>query len=402
MGASPAEESRTRPAALHQTEFLSVGEAPADSEPESAPSHSPPKQPKPPRRQKSKVERVAPEGVPVPTKGLPAASYWLLKQFGRPDKVPKLNKLEQFEYDLLQLEDRLRFLARKMQITVCFMNVKGGASKTTTAIYVGSVITDVTKVMGFVLPATKSTETCNAAKVAGLSPEETLSISEFNREFQHLATYRDLSSRVEPTQFGLRVIAEDPVTEVSLDSKFSRMRFREVAGTLRQSADLVIYDTGNDNIARNSVPLEAARGSDVFVFTATDDNPGTLDALSYTMRNYLTDDSSSPSEGEDRAEAQIPTSEKAAKSIVVISRVGNKKTPQDYVPYVQHRDKRGTVIGSIGFSGELFTVPEDSYVASHIVADLRKIQPETYRAYLELAVAIYEKAAELRGIDLPD
>jgi MinD-like ATPase involved in chromosome partitioning or flagellar assembly len=383
--------------ALHDTEILPVGDPPAESDEETAQSHSPPLRRKPKEEKQSKPERVAPEGVPIPTMGLPAARYWLHRRFGRPDKVPRLNKLEQFEFEVGCLEQRLRSLAEKMQITICFLNVKGGSSKTTTSIYIGSIIADVTKLTGYVLPATTATETCNAAQVAGVDPQDTLSISQFAATYQTLESYRDLSRLVRPTQFGLRVIAEDPVTEVSLDNKFSRMRFRQVAETLRRNADFVIYDTGNDNVARNSVPLEAARGSDVIVFTATASNPETLEKLSFTMRNYLTDDGK-PSGGLDWTQVQLPTAQKASKSIVVISRTGSKQGPSDFVPYVKHRDRRGTVIGDIGFDGDILTVPEDPFVAGNIVANLREIQPETYLAYLELAVAIYENAAELRDL----
>lgn len=366
-----------------------------------------PKEDKSEKRQKPQNElREAPAGTPIPRDGFPAARYWFYKRVGRPDWVPKPNKNEQFANEVKSLEDRLRYLADNMQITVSFLNVKGGSSKTTTSIYVGSIITDVTKLTGYVLPATAATETCTAALKAGLAPEETLSISEFVQKCGELQSYRDLSRLVKPTQWGLRVIAEDPVSEVSLDKKFGRMRFREIAETLRRNADLAIYDTGNDNVARNSVPLEAARSSDVLVFTATADTPETLEKLSYTMRRYLTDEVTKPQQeaGDDgiRAEGQIPTAEKARRSLVVISRVGKKETAQDYVDYTKQRDKYGTVIKDIGFDGDIIVVPDDPYLANkdNVVADLDAIRSETYRAYLRLAVAIYEKAAELRGLDL--
>jgi len=362
---------------------------------------------KPVKRRKPQNEpRQAPAGVPIPQDGLPALLYWFNKRAGRPDWVPKPNKKEQFANEVMGLEDRLRYLADNMQITVSFLNVKGGSSKTTTSIYVGSIITDVTKLTGYVLPATAATETCTAALKAGLAPEETLSISEFVQRCGTLQSYRDLSRLVKPTPWGLRVIAEDPVNEVSLDSRFSRRRFREISETLRRNADLVIYDTGNDNINRTSVPLEAARNSDVLVFTATADTPETLEKLSYTMRRYLTDEVTKPQQeaGDDdiRMEGQIPTVEKASRSLVVISRVSKKETAQDYVDFTKQRDKYGTVIKDIGFDGDIIVVPDDPYLANkdNVVADLDAIRSETYRAYLRLAVAIYEKAAELRGLDL--
>lgn len=354
-------------------------------------------------KQSTRAPRQAPTGKPIPQKGLRKLLYRVNKVLGRPDIVPNLAKREQFTYDLKTLEERLRFLAERLQITVSFVNIKGGASKTTTAIYVGSIISNLTRRIVYLLPATQATATSTAALNAGISPSETLTVSEFSRKYEALGSYRDVSRYVTPTPAGLRVISEDSEVGVDTSNEFGKEHFVHVASTLHSSVDVLLFDTGNDDVKVGSVVLEAVRRSDVVVFTATADKLVTLEKLGPTIGLYMTDLKSERNvdqqTGKPRAEGEISTREKASNSLVVVSGLTAKEKSEDYEGYAA-RHRQGNVISPTGFQGKLFTVPRDKFMAKHIVADIHKINARTYLAYLRLCVAIYEKAAELRGIDL--
>jgi len=357
----------------------------------------------PTKKPATRAPRQVPPGKPIPQKGLRKVLYGVNKTFGRPDIVPKLSRREQFKYDRRTLEDRLRFLAERLQITVSFVNIKGGASKTTTAIYVGSIISNLTRRIVYLLPATQATATSTAALNAGISPSDTLTVSEFSRKYQELGSYREVSRYVTPTPAGLRVISEDSEVGVDTSNEFGKEHFVHVASTLHSSVDVLLFDTGNDDVKVGSVVLEAVRRSDVIVFTATADKLVTLEKLGPTIGLYMTDlrtvKNVDLQVGKLRAEEEISTPEKASNSLVVVSGLTAKEKSEDYEGYAA-RHRQGNVVSPTGFQGKLFTVPRDKFMAKHIVADIHRINAHTYLAYLRLCVAIYEKAAELRGIDL--
>ncbi|HVS58588.1 MAG TPA: hypothetical protein VHD60_02490 [Candidatus Saccharimonadales bacterium] len=351
----------------------------------------------------TRAPRQAPASKPTPQKGWRKGLYSLSKLVGRPDLVPALSKREQSTYDIWTLENRLRFLAERLQITVSFVNIKGGASKTTTAIYVGSIISNLTRRVVYLLPATQATATSTAALNAGIAPSDTLTVSEFSRLYQQLGSYRAVSSYVTPTPAGLRVISEDSEIGVDANTEFGKEHFQHVASTLHSSVDVLLFDTGNDDVKVGSVVLEAVRRSDVIVFTATADKPVTLEKLGPTIGLYMTDlraeQNVNLQDGASRSEQQISTREKASNSLVVVSGLTAKEKPDDYKKYAYHH-RRGNATQPTGFEGKVFTIPRDKHMATNIVADVHKISAAAYLAYLRLCVAIYENAAELRGINL--
>jgi cellulose biosynthesis protein BcsQ len=344
--------------------------------------------------------------------GWPAVQYAVYQRLGI-NKVPGLSKQEQFNLREAYLDSRLRFLAEYVRFTVSFVNVKGGASKTTTAVYVGSIISDLTRKIVFVVPATSNTSTSTLANVAGISSDDKPTITDFALQLPGDVDvpYSDLSRRVKSTPFGLRVIPEDVIDKIAISRKFGTDNFNNVLSAVCANSDIQILDTGNDDIDHNSVVLEAVRQSDIVVCPATATDAATLEKLSETMVTYMSDDIAPHhvvwetfGERNLRSARQIPTREKLQKGIVVFSRTGSAERPEDYVDYTKKRNRIGQVVGDFGFEGEILTIPEDPYMAdkAHVVADIRNISPDTRLAYKELAVVMFEKAAELKGITLPE
>jgi hypothetical protein len=366
----------------------------------------------------------------VPHMGWPKWKYRGYKLIGKPGKlVPLSNKemlvrieealemdrqivAQRFEEYILYREAWLRYLVSQMQITICFVNVKGGASKSTIAVYIGSIISDLTRRTVFLLPATQATETSTTALYAGIDLDDTLTVGEFAAKFEELGDYRKVSGLVPRTPYGLAVISEDPDDDVDVNVEFRRAEFVNVYRTLYPSVDAMLLDTGNDTINLDSVSLEAVRVADVMVVPATVGNEATLEKSSSTINKYRsappTEENIPAGTGAVRSGAEIAIREKALNSVVVFSKAKPGQTADDYVKFTKRRDRKGNVLGEIGgdaegFVGDIHLIPEDERIGKNVRADLNAIDRNTtYVALLDTAIAIYEKAAELKGVKLPD
>jgi hypothetical protein len=360
------------------------------------------------KKAKAKPVRTAPAGVPIPMMGFPALLYKMRVKFrNRPDLVPLPYDRELVEIEIRNLEAWLLALANVpgLQITVSVINTKGGASKTTITINVGSLITNVTRKVGIVLPATTSTSTSTAAMVAGIEPEDTLTITKFASKWAEFGNFAQLSQLVKTNKFGLRVIAEDPVKDIGIGNTMKTPTYLNVKKTVEDNSDLRILDHGNDDPEIGSVVLEAARGSDVIVFTATADNPVTLRKLSDSLRLYQSDEPLYGDFDESVPEhVRISTRKKVEKGIVVISRVADGEDPASYRQYYNHTDIWGNQTSNSGFAGTYLTVREDPYIGdiNNVVADLDKVDRTTYRDLAKIAVSWYITAGKQRKMKLPD
>jgi cellulose biosynthesis protein BcsQ len=360
-----------------------------------------PKQPK-----TAKPKRQAPPNAQLPKGGLPAVRYQINKLIGRPDLVPQPRRKEQLAHDIADWERRLIYLATRpdLQITISVANGKGTASKTNTAVYIGSIIANLTRRSVVLLPTTTATATSTAALMAGIPFESRLTVSQLSALHQAMGSYRDLSAYIPRTDFGLSVVSEETNDTVSVERRYGKRQFLELYQVLHANVDCLILDHGNDNVELDSIVLEAARLSDVMIYPATADKPVTLEILGATISTYLSDLRNEKNvdlaNGRTRTEAEIPTRDKASNSVAVISGMKKGEDAEKYRAYVSRHNDEGRIIGSIGFEGSLLGIPFDPYIAHNPVADITKIKPGTYLAYLQLCVTAYEKAAELRGINV--
>lgn len=355
----------------------------------------------------SKPRRTAPPGVVLPRHGWAGFRYKVNCLFGRPDRVPALGPRDHEEL----LDRKIRFLAENLQITVCFANTIGGASKTTTALYTGSIIASLSDKTICAMPATSSTETSTTALKAGVS---TLTVSELNAKIRRgeVDTYKKLSAEVPRSKFGLFVISEDD-DEGTSTGDFGVKEFIENFETVDSKVDSILLDLGNDTVKSDSVVYEAARRSDVIVYTTTVDKPETLVKLVNVISkhmSFLTDEEALQS-GHGRTAAQIPLREKAASAIVVVSKLEGNAKAEDYRKFTMRRNGKAST--SIGFTGSIMGIPLDRYmrppkvskataddIDRMIVADLTKIGRATRIAYKELVVRIYEQAAANRYLQI--
>lgn len=304
---------------------------------------------------------------------------------------------------------RLRWLASvpDLQPVVTVANIKGGASKTTTALYLGAVIAEYTRKFALVLPATHNTSTSNVSLVAGIKEGVTITFSELNRDIKQYGAYRALSMRVPRTPAGLGVVSEDVDEDINIVNTHTADDFKETIGTIRPNVDFLILDTGNDDINLTSIPLAAVRLSTALVFTSTADAVYTQQKLPSTMRFYQTDTAwTRPAEEVDTP--SVATPQKVSNAIVLVSKV----RPDDHIDFedlVRSSVQSAHASPTLPFCGTTMTVPYDDYMGRSVQylgrnvpppCNIYKISQVTLMAYLELAIACYETSARLQGIDL--
>jgi hypothetical protein len=365
-----------------------------------------------PERQRPKKEKrerpQAPADAYIPKRGWPALVYQFNRLRGHADQVPEPRGKEQRHFHIAMQEARLRWLVQILQLRIVVIHPKGGAGKTTTTLGLGSVIAQVGNRSTIALPATRAKMTATLGMKAGIPQGDTLTMGRAAHKLAEIADYRSISGFLPQTNANLYILSEDQDGSIQKASDYGLKQFKLIADTIRPSFNTTIFDGGNDDIEDGSIVVEAMRMADVAVFTGTAFKPDTLELLAPTIGVYTTDLaqpgtidwSRQDQAGLMREETEIPTREKANNSLVVVSGLKRGQKPDDFVKYLSRRDKSGRPVSSQGFEGTYMTVPYDRRLEKEVVFDLHKIKLDTYTAYLDLAVAVHEKAARLRGIDL--
>jgi hypothetical protein len=359
---------------------------------------------------KVKTERVAPKDVIVPERGLWKAIYRTNVALGFPNKgYRRTTSKDRLLQEIELLEEWLFKLGNTsgLKFSWSFVNTRGGSTKTSNVVYVGSIISNVTRKAVWLLPASSNTSTGNAAKIAGINPSQTLTITRFAEIWQEFRDFALLEDRVQSNEYGLRVIANDAAREVGIDKGFNTANLINVADVIYANSKVTLFDHGNDNINRNTLVLEAARRSDTMSFVASAVKLDTLYDLPQTIELYYSDNT----EAEEFSpttppEVRFPTRYKPEHGIVVISRIGKSDDPDYFRRYYKRLDDLGEPVGDLGFRGTYLTIPEDPYIANNspetLVCDLEEIKRETYRAYAFQAVMGFIKVGRQRGMELPE
>jgi len=356
---------------------------------------------------------VIPQLEPVvPWMGVPKWTYKLIwKPFGKEDRIPKLSRKNQLDYEIDYLEARLRQLANVAQITIGVHNSIGGSGKSTTAIYLATIISDLARVQAYAMSATSNLRTTALARYAGVESPEAEDQAQRVHDLVKLPK-RDIDLRtvgkmVRRSVFGVRVVAEDRPVGLEKSTEFKAPQFAKVADAIHGVSDLVVFDCGNDNVEPGSIPLEVARREDVMVLPANVENELSLEKLAEELAIYSDDDSpdgvSSEASGI-RTGRQIPTKEKAEKAVVIFTNASPHHKTEDFVAKYLPGN----------FSGVALMVHKDHYITPvnptadpamsklKRPADPYKIDKySTYHAFLEAAVAAFEMGARLQGLKLP-
>lgn len=358
---------------------------------------------------------VVPELEPRPPyMGWPGLRYkYFWKAVGKDGHWPKMSKANRIDYEIGYLEARLRQLANTTQITFGVHNCIGGSGKSTTAIYLATIIFRVTAAMTYAMSATGNLRTAALAKYAGVESEDVEDrqakrVREIAQMSKRDIDLRSVGKMVRRSRYGVRVVAEDRPKTLEKSGGFKTPQFSKVADALHSVSELVIFDCGNDDVEPDSIPLEVARRNDVLVLAANAESLLSLENLAEELSIYSSDespDSVPPSSGAHRAGAQISTREKAERAVVVFTNAAPSQRAEDFAAKYLPADFRGVAL----------TVPKDYYIhpkdptegsagSEHVnPADPFRIDKyTTYRAFLEAAVAVFEMAARLQGVRLPE
>ena len=353
---------------------------------------------------------VIPELAPtIPKMGWGKWQYKLFwKPIGKEDHWPALNRKNQLDYEIGYLEERLRQLANVTQITIGVHNSIGGSGKSTTAIYLASIIYTVTHAFTFAMSATSNLQTTALARYAGVESADTgerqaQRVHELASLSKKEINFRTVSNMVRISNHGVRVVAEDQPRTLQKSDGFKAAQFERVAEALFGNSNCIIFDCGNDNVEPSSIPLEAARRADVMVFPANTENPASLEKVARELSIYSSDESDGfvpYTPGKHRTGREIPTIEKAERAVVVFTNTSPNQKAEAFTEYLP-----------AGFKGVALVVPKDRYIRPADITKFRAANPAdpskidkytTYHAFSEVAVAAFEMAARLQGIELPD
>jgi len=170
------------------------------------------------------------------------------------------------------------------------------------------------------------------------------------------------------SKFGVRALLEDPTQE----EDFMTEKFTRVYQAVLPDSDFIALDHANGSVRIGQLSHEAAKVSDVIVFSATDHIPVTHSSLVKTIENLT-----------DSTEAGQSVTDKIREPFIVVNAVTKRK-----------RYLKGPM-AALGIHVQ--EVRWDDYVSQEDVppADLEKIDRRTYLDYLRVAVKIYQKAAAL-------
>jgi hypothetical protein len=353
--------------------------------------------------------RKPPEDVALPQRGFYGRLYMASCKIGFPDHCYKrLTAADLVEQEIGLGEEWLHDLSNVegMQFSITTANNQGGSSKSISACYPGSIISNITHLVIYVAPATANTKTARVALVAGVDPMATLKISEFAGKADKLTDFTKLDQLVQRNKYGLRVIANDPSEGFSIDHEFGDSNQLRVARVLESKATIRIWDQGNDNVNRGGVGLEATRRSDLMIVPTTLGHVVSQYGMSETLGAYMSDHTTADEFEESVPEmARISTSWKAANSLVVINKLGKGMDPEEFRRYTKRVDAVGNVVGDLGWHGDYLAVGDDPYIGDPspdtIKVDLDAILRTTYRDYLMEALMIFVKVGRQRGMALP-
>lgn len=352
----------------------------------------------PERLGKSLALTVIPELEPtIPWMGAPKWRYELFwKPIGKPNRRPKLNRKNVLSYEIDYLEKRLAQLSNVVRPTIGVHNSIGGSGKSTTAIYLASIIYIVTHALTYAMSATNNLRTTALAAYAGVEDadgeEQAQRVHELVSLSKREVDFRTVGGLARRSTYGVRIVAEDRPKTLQKSEGFKTPQFIRAADALYSACDVLIFDCGNDNVEPDSIPMEVARRSDVTVMVANVENPLSLRNLARELAILASDESPGmvePGLVKPRSSSQIPTREKTEKAVVVFTNTSPGQKAEDFVQYLPE-----------GFKGVALTVPKEKNIQP---ADPFLInQYTTYHAFLEAATAAFEMAARLQGVRLPE
>lgn len=378
--------------------------------------------------------RVAPEGITMPTEGLPKLRYFLHRLYGRADLVPQINAKQQAKEDaraeaerqaeealrtreaakLFQrrtalLEERIRqIFALGVHPTIWIGNQKGTSSKSFMAVNFGNILSELLRSVVLLMSASTSTQSATAGNLAGLKGA-TLTVRGYYRLIDggsRNVSFHQLYLQVNNTPHGLFVVSEDTSTDEK--ANFSAERWNRVYGHARENCSVIILDTGNDDAYHYTVTTRGMRKADVVVIPANVAARQTLGMTGTTLGYYLAlarrsanspiPPVSIPANGE-----EMSLLRKLRQPIVVFNGVDPDGDLQPYREQLEAGMEETKVTDNDDVHPIVFGVRYDDYLFHTVKGlDYTLMDPATYQDYLVVLAAVFETAAANRGVVIPE
>ena len=280
--------------------------------------------------------------------------------------------LRQLLASIAQREGYLRAIGRPnnfhMQapprLKIAVVNIKGGVAKTTTTIYLGSLLSELTRRRTVVLDVNNEGNG-DAAERLGIDPFSTPMLWEaYNNREAIFANYGTSVDRMPMTQHGVSVITVDDVPDedmiddpTALNMLSEKEHYDELIRLAHDNCGFLMLDTSNSlNGDANRAALEAA---DVIIFVADATQGSSLARLHKSMVRYA---AMSP-------ELHMKVN---GRSVIALKGASAGRIPAFKL--------------LIGYAGPCVAIPIDPVIARDEPVDLRAIHPITYSGFLDLAI----------------
>lgn len=346
-----------------------------------------------------KVERPRPRsGMPLILFGVqqvirPIPLMWGVDyRFTNPNRT-KRDALKQ-NYDALM--ELLVDLAEHHRRIITVMNSKGGAGKTPTSCYMGSIFQEVTNNQSMLLDLNQNVGTAN--DFLGISRFKTLRLIEAIETRATLMRLSVLSEKAKAhRQTGLRLIASEDADaeDVNAESvKYTRKEYESLVKNVDEAVHSIFVDTGNGMSHPSN--LAAIETADAMVFSGLWDENSKLKGIAETLKGYIV-----RGFGEKiwkhayiviNATPPNLSKEKAFETFSELV-FDSMYSSSDAITDVEERKRRTKILmDHLGIKFErFFIVPYSRHIDKDKVVDVRPrvMGLATKVAYLELLVAIY-------------
>jgi len=285
--------------------------------------------------------------------------------FGRPDHRSEQDAAEQ----VLELSD-----AVPTGVYAC-TQVKGGGSKTTTAVNLASLLAHITHATVVLIDANPASG--NSGRKLGRDHHGTITVQGLLRVIKSNPKIEtsELLSLMRPTRYGVRVVAADPI--IGPQTRFYDTQWDAIFEMLRKKFEYIIVDMGNDITDKAALTI-LNRWTDVLVVTATVGNYESLRQMATTeetMRRFHID------------------AAKVDASVAVFSN-GQPDQLFEYLEAARLLDRYDDVIAK--HVGPAVVIRHDRYLASPQFdtrgVDFGAISSHTLMDYYDLLIVLLEQA----------
>ncbi|HEY2004635.1 MAG TPA: hypothetical protein VGH44_05995 [Candidatus Saccharimonadia bacterium] len=255
------------------------------------------------------------------------------------------------------------------------VQVKGGGSKTTTAVNMASLLAHLTHATVVLIDANPASG--NSGRKVGRDYHRTVTVQGLLQAIQKnpKVDAKDLLRLMRPTRYGVRVVAADPI--IDPQTRFYDTQWDTILDVLTTKFEYIIVDMGNDITDKAALTI-LNRWTSVLVVTATVGNYESLLQMATTeetMRRFGID------------------ATKVNASVAAFSN-GDPGQLSQYLEAAQLHDRLGNVVAR--HIGPAVVVRHDRYLASPqfdtMGVDFSAISSRTLLDYYELLIILLEQA----------